>query len=89
MSPRTSDVLVEGLYFGEGPRWRDGKLWFSDFFDHAVKTVDLSGEVEVMVELADQPSGLGWLPDGSLVVARSGTTASSAAAAACSPSTPT
>jgi len=61
-------VFIEGLYFGEGPRWRDGKLWFSDFFDQAVKSVDSKGEVEVMVELTDRPSGLGWLPDGHLLI---------------------
>ena len=31
-------VLAEGLYFGEGPRWHEGRLWFSDFYDHAVKS---------------------------------------------------
>ena len=61
-------VLAEGLHFGEAPRWREGRLWFSDFYDHAVKTVDLVGRVEVAVEVPGQPSGLGWLPDGSLLV---------------------
>jgi sugar lactone lactonase YvrE len=63
-----ADVLAEGLYFGEGPRWHDGRLWFSDFFDHAVKTVDVDGRVETVVTLDDRPSGLGWLPDGRLLV---------------------
>jgi len=40
------ELLADGLHFGEGPRWHQGKLWFSDFFDHAVKTVDLTGTVE-------------------------------------------
>jgi sugar lactone lactonase YvrE len=61
-------LLVDGLYFGEGPRWHDGKLWLSDFHDHAVKTVDPHGNVEVMVEVPGMPSGLGWLPDGHLLV---------------------
>jgi sugar lactone lactonase YvrE len=61
-------VLAEGLYFGEGPRWRDGWLYFSDFYDHAVKRVDLEGRVEVVVEVPNQPSGLGWLPDGRMLV---------------------
>ena len=38
-------VLASGLHFGEAPRWHDGELWFSDFFDYAVKTVDLDGRV--------------------------------------------
>ena len=61
-------VLADGLHFGEAPRWRDDRLWFSDFYDHAVKTVDLAGRVETVVEIPGQPSGLGWLPDGSLLV---------------------
>ena len=64
----TATVLAEGLYFGEGPRWRDGRLWFSDFYDHAVKTVDESGVVRTELEIDDQPSGLGWLPDGRLLL---------------------
>jgi sugar lactone lactonase YvrE len=65
---RQAKVLAGGISFGEGPRWRDGRLWFSDFFDHAVKTVTADGEVAVAFTLDDQPSGLGWLPDGDLLV---------------------
>ncbi|MFZ1490994.1 MAG: SMP-30/gluconolactonase/LRE family protein [Ilumatobacteraceae bacterium] len=61
-------LLTDGLYFGEGPRWHDGKLWLSDFYDHAVKTIDEHGHVEVMVEVPGMPSGLGWLPDGHLLL---------------------
>ena len=61
-------VLASGLHFGEGPRWHQGKLWFSDFYDHAVKTVDLDGNVETKFVLQGQPSGLGWLPDGRMLV---------------------
>ena len=64
--------LIDGLDFGEGPRWHDGRLWYSDFFGHHVAAVDLAGQHEVMVELdgalEDRPSGLGWLPDGRLLV---------------------
>ena len=60
-------VFLGGLYFGEGPRWHDGRLWYSDFYDHSVHAVSPDGEDELMVEL-DQPSGLGWMPDGSLLV---------------------
>jgi sugar lactone lactonase YvrE len=63
-----TEILAEGLHFGEGPRWHQGKLWFSDFFDHAVKTVDLDGVVETKVVIDDRPSGLGWLPDGRLLI---------------------
>ena len=61
------DILAGDLHFAEGPRWHQGKLWFSDFYDHAVKTVDLAGNVESKLTVAGQPSGLGWLPDGRLL----------------------
>jgi len=61
-------VLLEGLAFGESPRWHDGKLWFSDMHTHQVMTVDLEGKAEKIVEVPGQPSGLGWLPDGRLLV---------------------
>jgi sugar lactone lactonase YvrE len=64
----TVKVLADGLHFAEGPRWHQGKLWFSDFYDHAVKTVDLDGRVETKVVIDDQPSGLGWLPDGRMLI---------------------
>lgn len=63
-----SDVLVSGLDFGEGPRWRDGRLWYSDFYRHGVFTTDLDGNEKLVVEVPNQPSGLGWLPDGRLLV---------------------
>lgn len=61
-------VLLEGLAFGEGPRWHDGKLWFSDMHAHQVMTIDLDGKTEIIVEVPGQPSGLGWLPDGRLLL---------------------
>jgi sugar lactone lactonase YvrE len=61
-------LLVDGLHFGEGPRWHEDRLWFSDFFDHAIKAVDLDGNLEVVLQDPDiVPSGLGWLPDGRLL----------------------
>jgi sugar lactone lactonase YvrE len=63
-----ASFLADGLHFGEGPRWHAGRLWFSDFYDHAVKSVDESGQVRTELEIDDQPSGLGWLPDGRLLV---------------------
>ena len=66
--PRTTRVLVEGIYFGEGPRWHAERLWFSDFHAHAVMSVSLRGDVRTEFEIDDRPSGLGWMPDGSLLV---------------------
>jgi sugar lactone lactonase YvrE len=62
------ETLASGLRFGEGPRWHNGVLWFSDMHDLAVKTVDLDGHIERKFEVPGQPSGLGWLPDGTLLV---------------------
>ena len=61
-------LLLDGLGFPEGPRWHDGKLWFSDFRTKKVMTVDPEGTVETIAEVPGQPSGLGWLPDQSLLV---------------------
>jgi len=65
---RATRELTGGIYFGEGPRWRQGRLWFSDFYAHAVKSVSLAGDLRTEVEIDDQPSGLGWAPDGSLLI---------------------
>lgn len=65
---RTTTVVCEGIYFGEGPRWREGRLWFSDFYASAVKSVSLAGDVRTEFTIEDRPSGLGWMPDGSLLV---------------------
>ena len=62
------EPLLTGLAFGEGPRWRDGKLWFSDFYVHQVRTVDEQGHAETIVEVPGQPSGLGWRPDGTMLI---------------------
>jgi len=58
------ETLLEGLTFPEGPRWREGRLWFSDFYTHRVIAVDPEGRAETMAEVPQQPSGLGWTPDG-------------------------
>lgn len=60
--------LTAGLTFPEGPRWRNGKLWFSDFYSHTVFTVDLAGNIEAIITVPEQPSGLGWLPNGDLLI---------------------
>jgi sugar lactone lactonase YvrE len=62
------EILLKGIDFGEGPRWHDGRLWFSDFYQHRVSAVSLDGDREVVLELDDHPSGLGWLPDGRMLV---------------------
>lgn len=54
--------------FAEGPRWHDGALWFSDFGDCVVRCVDERGQISEVVRVNARPSGLGWLPDGTLLV---------------------
>jgi sugar lactone lactonase YvrE len=61
-------ILLDGLEFPECPRWRDGRLWFSDVHAQRVLSVDLAGNADVVLELDDRPTGLGFLPDGSLLV---------------------
>jgi sugar lactone lactonase YvrE len=61
-------TVLEGIYFGEGPRWHDGRLYFSDFYQHAVIAMTADGRAERVVEVANQPSGLGWLPDGRMLI---------------------
>ena len=61
-------VLLYGLEFPEGPRWRNGKLFFSDFIGRKVITVDEEGKTEILIELPDSPSGLGFLNDGRMLI---------------------
>ena len=65
---RERKLIADRLAFGEAPRWHAGRLWFSDFFDHAVKSVTEAGDLRIEFELDDRPSGLGWCFDGSLLV---------------------
>lgn len=68
MRARPLRTLLEGGAYFEGPRWRDGRWWVSDFYRHTVFAVAPDGREEAVVEVAGQPSGLGWMPDGSLLV---------------------
>ncbi len=61
--------LANGFCFGEGPRWFEGLLWFSDMLGEAVHTVDLQGSMTTLPLPGHAPSGLGFRPDGSLLIA--------------------
>ncbi len=65
---RTTEPFLDGLYFAEGPRWHEGRLWYSDFYDEAVFSAGPGGDRRREVDVPGQPSGLGWLPDGRLLV---------------------
>jgi sugar lactone lactonase YvrE len=61
-------TLLEGGAFFESPRWHEGRWWVSDFYRHLVLTVDTDGNTEEVLTVEGQPSGLGWLPNGDLLV---------------------
>jgi sugar lactone lactonase YvrE len=62
-------TVIDELAFPEGPRWHDGALWFSDVRGHRVVRFEPDGKAETVTELGrDLPSGLGWLPDGRLLI---------------------
>jgi sugar lactone lactonase YvrE len=65
---QTPAVLMEGITFGEQPRWHDGRIWFSDWGTQEVLAVDRHGGVEVMHRASSFPLCVDWLPDGRLLV---------------------
>lgn len=65
----TTEVLAEGFKYLEGPRWHDGRLWMSDQFGQKVHTINLDGKVETIVEVPQRPSGLGFMPEGTPLIA--------------------
>lgn len=63
-------VLVgkgNGLRFTESPRWREGRLWFIDIHDSAIKSVDMEGDLRTEIALPFKPNGLGFCRDGSVM----------------------
>ena len=67
MTDYKSIVIREGLSFGEGPRWHEGRLWYSDFYRRGIYSIkpDASDE-RLEVNVPTQPSGLDWASDGYL-----------------------
>ena len=62
------ETLISGLSFAECPRWHDGRLYFSDFYTQRVMAVALDGRVETIAQVPARPSGLGFLPDGQMLI---------------------
>jgi sugar lactone lactonase YvrE len=61
-------TLINGLSFTEGLRWRDGRLYVSDLYTHRVLAVEMDGTAEMVAYVPEQPSGLGFLPDGRMLI---------------------
>ncbi len=73
MPSRTLTPLITGLAFSEGPRWHDGRLFFSDMHNRVVQAATLDADgmgatLETICEVPGDPSGLGWLPDGRMLI---------------------
>lgn len=65
LEPRV--LVPDGILFPEGPRWINDRLWMVDMHGHKVLTVDLKGSATTVVDYPDRPSGMGVLPDGSII----------------------
>ncbi|MBK1699550.1 SMP-30/gluconolactonase/LRE family protein [Thiococcus pfennigii] len=63
-----TDIRLDGLIFPETPRWHEGRLWLTDRYAQRVLTLSPRDIVETILEMDDRPGGLGWLPDGTLLV---------------------
>lgn len=68
MAEYATELLIDGFRFLEGPRWRDGRLWMSDMVGGKVYTLDATGRLDVVAEVPNDPSGLGFLPDGTPLI---------------------
>jgi sugar lactone lactonase YvrE len=62
-------VLASGFWRLKAPRWHLGDLWVSDPRAGMVYRIDLDGKVTVVADVPSRPFGLGFLPDGDLLVA--------------------
>jgi sugar lactone lactonase YvrE len=66
---REIKTIIDGMAFTECPRWHEGRLWFSDFYTYRVYSAAEDGSgLRTEAEVPGQPSGLGWLPDGQLLI---------------------
>jgi sugar lactone lactonase YvrE len=61
------EVIADGLCMPESPRWH-GELWFADFYDLRVRRIDASGHLHTVVEMPQEPGGLGFTADGSVLI---------------------
>ncbi len=61
-------VLIDGIDFGESPRWHDGRLWFCDWGARELIAVDLDGRRELVARVDSFPFCIDWDPGGRLLI---------------------
>lgn len=61
-------ILLDGIAFGESPRWHDGRLWFCDWAAEELVAVAPDGARELITHVRSFPFSIDWLPDGRLLV---------------------
>ncbi len=61
-------ILLDGIAFGECPRWHDGRLWLCDWAAEELIAVTPGGERELIATVRSFPFSIDWLPDGRLLI---------------------
>ncbi len=69
MKTLKTNVLASGFWRLKAPRWHLGALWVSDVRAGKVFRIDLDAKITVVADVPSRPFGLGFLPDGELLVA--------------------
>jgi sugar lactone lactonase YvrE len=65
---RTATIALGGFGVPESLRWHEDALWFSDLAHGTVHRWDGAGKLETITQVPGRAGGLGWLPDGRLLV---------------------
>jgi sugar lactone lactonase YvrE len=70
MAEREIRTVIDGMSYLECPRWHEGRLYISDFYTQRVLVLDIDGggEPQTIASVPEQPSGIGWMPDGTMLV---------------------
>jgi sugar lactone lactonase YvrE len=65
------ELISDKLIFGESLRWKNNRLWASDIYGHRVVNIGRDGDLSEVIRIDGYPGGLGWLPDGRLLMVSS------------------
>lgn len=69
MTDAAASTVLSSYSFLEAPRWHEGRIWCSDFYTgQVVSALEDGSDLRLEAEVPQQPSGLGWLPDGRMLV---------------------